>query len=120
MRNEIAVSKMIAYIDKIQNYTRNMTYDSFEKNELVMEACVFNLSQLGELANKVDRDFQKRYTTIPWNQIYGLRNRIVHDYEGVNLHLVWEIISEDLPELKDRLENLGRFDNNEKGREAEY
>lgn len=40
---------------------------------------------------------------IPWREVYGLRNRIVHDYEGVNLKLVWEIISDDLPELKQML-----------------
>ena len=43
---------------------------------------------------------------IPWREMYGLRNRIVHDYEGVNLQLVWEIISEDIPELRDELEKL--------------
>ena len=46
---------------------------------------------------------QKNHNTIPWREVYGLRNRIVHDYEGVNLKLVWEIISDDLPELKQML-----------------
>jgi len=45
----------------------------------------------------------RSYNTIPWREVYGLRNRIVHDYEGVNLKLVWEIISDDLPELKQML-----------------
>lgn len=45
----------------------------------------------------------RSHNTIPWREVYGLRNRIVHDYEGVNLKLVWEIISDDLPELKQML-----------------
>lgn len=102
----MVVSKMLVYIDKIQKHSAGMTYDTFVNNELVLEACVFNLSQLGELANKADQDFQKSNSDIPWNQVYGLRNRIVHDYEGVNLQLVWEIISEDLPELKCKLQNI--------------
>ena len=92
MRNEIIISKMIEYADKISSYTLEMNYDSFSKNSLVVEACVFDLSQMGELANKLDDAFVEKYDNIPWKQIYGLRNRIVHDYEGVNLKLVWEII----------------------------
>lgn len=71
-----------------------------------MEACVFNLSQLGELCHVVDTSFSQAHPEIPWRDIYGLRNRIVHDYEGVNLQLVWEIISEDIPELRDTLAKL--------------
>ena len=64
---------------------------------------MFNLSQIGELVRHLDTDFKTSHTSIPWHQLYGLRNRIVHDYEGVNLALVWEIISDDLPEFKKKL-----------------
>jgi uncharacterized protein with HEPN domain len=66
---------------------------------MAVDACVFNLSQLGELANRITEDFEEKHPEIPWRQVYGLRNRIVHDYEGVNLKLVWEIIESDLPDL---------------------
>ena len=62
-----------------------------------------NLSQMGELVRKLDDQFIKEHTSIPWNQIRGLRNRIVHDYEGVNLILIWDVIKIDLPELKKQL-----------------
>ena len=103
MKNDVIISKMINYVEKILKYTDGMKYSEFESKDMVVEACVFNLSQLGELANKVDKDFQKIHNTRPWREVYGLRNRIVHDYEGVNLKLVWEIISDDLPELKQML-----------------
>lgn len=67
---------------------------------------MFNLSQIGELANKLDDSYRQQYANIAWKQIYGLWNRIVHDYDGVNLKLVWEIIEYDLPELKDNLRQL--------------
>lgn len=104
MRNEIVVVKMIQYIDKILKYTSDMTFKDFLANEVVLEACVFNLSQLGELANKADTNFRSEHSEIPWNQIYGLRNRIVHDYDGVNHKLLWEIIEGDLPELRTQLD----------------
>lgn len=103
MKNDVVVKKMINHIEKIENYITGIDYNSFIDNSMVVEACVFNLGQIGELANTVDSDFAGKYTSIPWRQVYGLRNRIVHDYDGVNLKLVWEIISDDLLELKKNL-----------------
>ena len=107
MRNEVAISKMILYGEKIIEYCHGYdTYGSFSQNSMLMEACVFNLSQIGELTKKLDDSFNAQYADIPWSQLRGLRNRIVHDYEGVNLVLVWDIIHEDLPELIVKLKNL--------------
>ena len=51
---------------------------------MLVEACVFNLSQIGELVRHLDRDFIEQHSDVPWAQMRGLRNRIIHDYEGVN------------------------------------
>lgn len=106
MKNEAIVRKMIAYIQKVLGYCEEVIYEDFEKNTLLVEACVFNLSQLGELTTKLDADFIEEHSEIPWKQMRGLRNKIVHDYEGVNLILVWEIIANDLPELLQQLETI--------------
>lgn len=55
---------------------------------MMVEACVFNLSQIGELVNKLDKDYISKYPEISWFKIRGLRNGIVHDYEGVNLNII--------------------------------
>ena len=99
MRGEIVVQKMAGYVEKIIAYCEDCTYESFAADSKLVEACVFNLSQIGELCRKTEDAFISKQPEIPWREMYGLRNRIVHDYEGVNLMLVWEIISEDLPEL---------------------
>lgn len=106
MKNEVILSKMIAYCEKIMAYCETETYDSFSKNNMLMEACVFNLSQIGELARKLDNDLTASHPDMPWQQLRGLRNRIVHDYEGVNLLLVWSIIHDDLPDLVQELKRL--------------
>ncbi len=73
---------------------------------MLVEACVFNLSQIGELVNKLDKDFEDQHPSIPWRVMYGLRNKIVHDYESVNLVLIWDIVKEDLPTLNAQLEEI--------------
>ena len=70
---------------------------------------------MGELVKNLDDEFKKNHPGIKWNQIYGLRNRIVHDYEGVNLELVWEIIEQDAPSL---IIDLKYIQNNENAKEV--
>lgn len=106
MKNKIIVEKIIKYIRKILQYTKDMSREEFIQNSMMIEACVFNLGQIGELANKLDRDFEAEHSDIPWRTLYGLRNRIVHDYEGVNLNLIWDIVSSDLSELLKQLNDL--------------
>ena len=107
MRNELILRKIIEYSEKILHYCKDNTdKDSFMSNSLLVEACVFNLSQIGEITNKLDTAFTEAYPEIPWYALYGLRNRIVHDYEGVNLNLIWDIIHDDLPSLLEDLKNL--------------
>lgn len=106
MRNDIIVLKLIAYCDKITAYCDGVNYGQFSSDSKLVEACVFNLSQMGELANRVDDVFAEAHPEIPWRYIYGLRNRIVHDYEGVNLQLIWEIIMDDIPIVRDALKSI--------------
>jgi uncharacterized protein with HEPN domain len=99
MRNKVIMEKLLGYTEKILAYCKGETYSSFVMDTKLVEACVFNLSQMGELCRAVDDDFAQNHAEIPWREMYGLRNRIVHDYEGVNMCLVWDIIRDDLPEL---------------------
>lgn len=106
MKNEIIVQKMLVYAAKLAAYCENCDYDGFAADAKLVDACVFNLSQIGELCRIVDDAYERAHPEIPWREMYGLRNRIIHDYEGVNLRLVWEIISGDIPELMEALRKL--------------
>ena len=69
-----------------------------------VEATVFNLMQIGELSKTSLSDTVKdSIPSIPWKQIYGLRNRIVHGYDGVDMRIVWDTVSEDIPRLRAEL-----------------
>ena len=102
-KNYIAIAKIIAYIEKIFTYTSGVDKITFLSNTQLLEACVFNVLQIGELANRLSEDFRSQHVDIPWSKIRGIRNRLVHDYEGVNIELVWDIIKNDLDVLRDQL-----------------
>ncbi len=95
-----SIIKMIEYIDRAQLYTKDMTFETYSNDMKTIDATVLVISQIGELVKNFDKDFQKKYANIKWHILKGLRNRIVHDYEGIQINLVWSIIHKDLDPLK--------------------
>ena len=83
-------------IEKVSNINEN----EFALNDDIKEVVCFNLFQIGELANGLSAEFTKEYNKIPWKQIIGMRNRIVHGYDTINLEIVWNTANESIPELK--------------------
>ena len=106
MQSRSVIDRMIEIIERLQRFVGDADYEAFSADEMLIDACVFNLSRLGETANRIDTEYEEAHPEIPWRLIYGLRNRIIHDYEGINLKLIWEIIHDDLPELLQKLQNL--------------
>ena len=106
MKNNDTITKMISTIEKIQSYIEGLDYETFVEKDIIVEACAFNFGQLGELSHKLTDDFQNSNSSIPWKAIYGMRNKIIHDYDGVNLKVIWETITEDLPLLADQLRQI--------------
>ena len=102
----LVLQKMLRHTQAIMKYCADChTLEQFEANNMCVEATVFNLMQLGELAKiSLSEDAKLQLPAIPWHQIYGLRNRIVHGYDGVNLRIVWDTVSEDIPILHDQLQ----------------
>lgn len=94
------IEKIVQRIEAILAYCKDLNYDEFINNSMLTEACVFNLLQIGEMCNRdLSVPFQKEFNSIPWHQIYGLRNRIVHGYDDIQMNIIWETISGDLPRL---------------------
>lgn len=97
--------KIYSHIESVIRYCDTcLTLEDFQSDTMRMEACVFNLMQIGELAKtSLTDEFKANITTIPWKQLYGMRNRIVHGYSGVDMRIVWDTIHEDLPLLKEEI-----------------
>lgn len=91
---------------KIKKYTAGMNYESFMADEKTIDATIRNFSIIGEAANRMDPHFRSQNPTIEWRRIRGLRNRIIHDYFGIDLAIVWSIIEYDLTGLIVQLEEL--------------
>lgn len=102
----ISFIKMIEYIDKSLKYTEGYTFEQFCKDEKTIDATIFNISQIGELVKNISKETMEQYSNIEWNMIKGLRNRIVHDYEGISLKSIWFVLQYDVIELKDNIQKI--------------
>jgi len=91
---------------KIKRYTTNLDFDLFIADDKTIDAVVRNFEIIGEAANRMDPDFRTMNSEIDWNRIRGFRNRIVHDYFGIDYEIVWTIIENDLENLIEQLEDI--------------
>jgi uncharacterized protein with HEPN domain len=105
-KNKILLQKIIAYIDEISDFINGLDFEQFEKEKKTVSACAFTISQIGELSKNIDMDIQAKYTDVPWVAMRGMRNRIVHDYEGVDLEVLWGTIKNSLPKLSSQLKEI--------------
>ena len=83
----------------IVNHTKDVNKEELSKNEILLDSMLFRLIQISENAKKLSEQYKEDHKNIPWLAIYGLRNRIVHDYGNVDLDVVYSTLKEDIPEL---------------------
>lgn len=105
-KDRIIIQKIIGYIDDIEQYVKDLQSQEFFEDKKTITACAFSLSQIGELAKDLDEETVNSIKEIPWKSIKGMRNRIVHDHDNVDLSVLWSTIKMSLPELKERLKNI--------------
>ena len=103
---QLLIQDILESCHKIIEYSDGMTYDDFVKDSKTIDAVIRNFEIIGEAANRLPDDFKESYTEIDWHRIRGFRNRIVHDYMGIDYEIVWEIRDKYLIELIASLEKI--------------
>jgi len=84
----------------IEEYTRGLTEEEFCSNRLVQDAVIRRIEVIGEAVKNIDEKFRANYPDIPWKGIARMRDKIAHEYFGVDIKRVWEVVKRDLPELE--------------------
>ncbi len=102
----VILNKIKMYAEQAIEFKGDMTFDEFSSDPKTVSACVFNLSQIGELVTRLTSEFLETNSHIPWHKMRGMRNRIIHDYEGIKLNIVWDVLVEFLPYLLSDIKDL--------------
>lgn len=104
--DQLRLSHILDSINKIERFTEDIFIEEFESNEMMQDAIIKNFEIIGEAATRLSKEFKQSHDHIPWQQIQGLRHRLVHDYYKIDLTIVWNTIQNRLPILKEDLEAL--------------
>jgi len=91
-------------IHRVTAYTTGMTYESFVADTKTQDAVIRNLEILGEATKNLSERFQANNPTIPWKSMAGARDRLIHHYFGVNLDIVWQIVTLELPKVSSQIQ----------------
>jgi uncharacterized protein with HEPN domain len=91
-------------IDKISEYTDGLSFPEFLNDSKTIDAVIRNFQIIGEAANRLPEEFKEAHPIDDWHRIRGFRNRIAHDYMGIDFQIVWLIKENFLPDLKVQIE----------------
>ena len=93
-------------IRRIGEYTTGMTYQAFLEDTKTQDAVIRNLEIIGEATKNLSKDLRERYPHVPWKGMAGVRDRLIHHYFGVNLDIVWQIVTDELPKVSSQLKSI--------------
>ena len=102
----LLLEDIIESIQKIKIYTSGLSLDDFLKDDKTIDAVIRNFEIIGEASNRIPDEIRDKFQLVNWHRIRGFRNRIVHDYMGIDYEIVWEIIEKDLKELKNKIQEI--------------
>lgn len=107
MRNDRTYLKHIREaIETIEEYLKDVSYDRFVSNKMIIDAVVRELEIIGEASNNISDQFRKEHSGMLWRRMKNMRNFLIHEYFGVNTKVVWDTCKDDLPKLKSFIEKI--------------
>lgn len=98
---EVFLNHILEEINFLAKETEGLKFEEFIQNEVLKRACSRSIEIIGEAVKNLSADFKKRHKEIEWKKVAGLRDKIIHYYFGVNWDIVWDVIKNRLPKLKE-------------------
>ena len=104
--DKIRLQHILDAIEEIRKYLIEVDFPVFLDNSMMRFACIKQLEIIGEASNHLSSELKSKFSEIEWGQIVGMRNVFTHEYFGIDSAVVWEIIKNDIPELKEKIEDV--------------
>ena len=105
-RNEEALIDIYNAINDILSFTDGITKKDLEINRMRLNATLYSIQIIGEAIKRLSLELRKANPEIPWKKMAGMRDKIVHDYNRINLNLIWEVATQEIPKLQEQIKVL--------------
>jgi len=97
---------ILTSIQEIEEFVEGMNFEDFVEDRKTVNAVIRSLEVMGEAVKKIPLEIREKYQEIPWKYIAGMRDKLIHEYHGVDLEIVWEVIEKEIPPLKPKFEKI--------------
>ncbi|HUV79902.1 MAG TPA: DUF86 domain-containing protein [Candidatus Bathyarchaeia archaeon] len=100
------IQDILEALGEVDDFTTGMQFEDFVKDKKTINAVVRSLEVIGEATKKIPDGFREKYSKIPWKRMAGMRDKLIHEYFGIDLEIVWEVINNDLPPIKPLIQKV--------------
>jgi len=104
--DSVYLNHILDAISRVEEYIRGIKYEDFKKNYLIQDGIIRQIQIIGEATKRLSEEIKSKHLDIPWKDITGMRDKLVHDYFGVDLDAVWDTVEKDVPEMKSKLKSI--------------
>ncbi|MBD3255278.1 MAG: DUF86 domain-containing protein [Candidatus Lokiarchaeota archaeon] len=104
--NDNYLHHILDSILRIERFTEDVDQNEFNDSELIQSAVIRQIEIIGEATKHISKELKNEYTYVPWNDIAGMRDKLIHGYLGVDIEIVWDTLKKDIPQLKRWIEEI--------------
>lgn len=102
----VYIDDILEAIKKTENYSKKISFEEFSRNEQLVDAIIRNCEIIGEAVKNISQEIKEKHADIPWRKMTGMRDKLIHQYFGVNKKIIWKTIKEDLPKVKPEIKKI--------------
>jgi len=106
LRDKSSLIDILNACESIERYVENKTFNDFDKDEMLQDAVIRKIEILGEASNRISEKTKERFPDLPWDKMRGMRNILIHMYDELDLNIIWDTISKDIPNLQTNLKKI--------------
>jgi len=100
------VIDILQSIETIEKFIKGLSFQNFREDEKTIFAVVRALEVIGEAVKKIPPDIKKKYKQVPWKKMAGMRDKLIHEYFGLNTKVVWRTVKDELPQVRPQIEEI--------------